>query len=148
MAIVQAQKDIRGLETEFQTRANLAQIERWNGEVLAMAAPVAQQYLASEAALASLGQPAQIEVASLVIPTGAAPAQPAAAAVTAAAEPLEAAPKRVQADRSVAQQDRELRTLMNKADRRAVAMVENKLLSASTMDDLQKLAQREKLNLR
>ena len=63
-AILQAQKDIRGLETEFQTRANLAQIERWNGDVLALAAPAPGQYLASETALASLDEPAQIGRAS------------------------------------------------------------------------------------
>ena len=146
-AILQARKDIRGLETEFQTRANLAQIERWNGDVLAMAAPAPQQYLASEAALASLDQPAELQLASLVIPAGAPAVQPVAATVTAAGEPVEAAPK-TPAGKSVAQQDRELRDLMTKADRQAVAMVDNKLLSASTMDDLQKLAQREKLKLR
>lgn len=70
-AILQAQKDIRGLETEFQTRANLAQIERWNGDVLALAAPAPGQYLASETALASLDEPAQIQNASLIVPAGA-----------------------------------------------------------------------------
>ena len=49
-AIVQAQKDIRALETEFNTRANMAQLERWNGEVLALTSPDASQYI-SEAAL-------------------------------------------------------------------------------------------------
>jgi hypothetical protein len=153
-AILQAQKDIRGLETEFQTRANLAQIERWNGDVLARAAPAPGQYLASETALASLDQPAQIQNASLIVPAGAPAAQPVAAVATAAASPVQAAPSPqprpapAAAGKSVAQQDRELHELMKKADRRAVAMVDKGVLSTSTIDDLKKLAQREKLALR
>ncbi len=143
-AIVQAEKDIRGLETEFQTRANLAQIERWNGEVLALAAPAPQQYLPDEAALASLDQPAVVQTASLIVPAGAPVVQPAAATATAATRPVQAAPT----GKSVAQQDRELHDLMKKADKRAVAMVDKGLLSASTINDLQKLASREKLALR
>ncbi len=146
-AIVQAERDIRGLETEFQTRANLAQIERWNGDVLALAAPAPQQYLADEAQLASLDQPAQIQNASLIVPAGAPAVQPAAAVATAAAQPVQAAPGHTPAGKSVAQQDRELHDLMKTADKR-VAMVDKGLLSASTMDDLEKLARREKLALR
>ncbi|MEP9360134.1 hypothetical protein [Sphingomonas sp. KR3-1] len=147
-AILQAQKDIRGLETEFQTRANLAQIERWNGEVLALAAPAPGQYLASETALASLDQPAQVQTASLIVPTGAPAAQPVAAVATASAQPVQAAPAAQPASgKSVAQQDRELHDLMQKADKR-VAMVDKGVLSTSTIDELKKLAQREKLALR
>lgn len=147
-AILQAQRDIRGLETEFQTRANLAQIERWNGEVLALAAPAPQQYLASETALASLDQPAQLQTASLIVPAGAPAAQSVAAAATATAAPVQAAPAAASAGKSVAQQDRELHDLMKRADKHAVAMIDKSVLSASTIDDLKKLAQREKLALR
>lgn len=93
-AIVQAHKDIRGLETEFDTRANMAQIERWNGDVLAMNAPQPQQYLASASGLAALDQPAQaapgdakVETAALVIPTGQRPVETAAVATSPAATP-------------------------------------------------------------
>ena len=147
LAIVQAQRDIRGLETEFNTRANLAQLERWNGEVLALAAPVAQQYLASETALASLGQPADIQTAALVVPAGAPAAQAAAVAVAQVTNPVQEASQNAAA-KSVAQQDTELRKLMKKADRRAIASVDRGVLSASTVQDLQKLAKREKLALR
>ena len=72
-SIVGAQRDIRALETEFSTRSNLAQLERWNGEVLALTAPAPDQYVHSEAQLASLdfasGNGAQVEMASLVIPS-------------------------------------------------------------------------------
>ncbi|WP_029935468.1 hypothetical protein [Sphingomonas sp. UNC305MFCol5.2] len=149
LAIVQAQRDIRGLETEFNTRANLAQLERWNGEVLALAAPVAQQYLASESALASLDQqPADVQVAALVVPAGAPAVQAAAVAVAQVTNPVQEAPQDAVAAKSVAQQDGELRKLMKKADRRAIASVDRGVLSASTIDDLQKLAKREKLALR
>ena len=149
LAIVQAQRDIRGLETEFNTRANMAQLERWNGEVLALAAPLPQQYLAGEMALASLDQqPADMQVAAVVVPTGAATMQTASQVVVPAANPVQPAPQAVAFAKSGAQQDGELRKLMKKADRQAIASVDRSLLSAGTIDDLQKLAKREKLALR
>ena len=39
--ILSAQRDIRALETEFDTRANLAQLEKWNGDTLALSSPTA-----------------------------------------------------------------------------------------------------------
>jgi len=51
-AIAQTQRQIRGLDTEFDTRANLAQLERWNGNVLALSAPTAGQFLPGETQLA------------------------------------------------------------------------------------------------
>lgn len=150
-AILQAQRDIRQLETEFNTRANLAQLERWNGEVLALAAPAPQQFLASETQLASLDQPmadAQVRTASLVVPVGASPVQAVAAAVVPAAQPVQGAAHDSTGPRAVARQDGELRKLMKKADRQAVAMVGDGVLSASTVNDLEKLAKREKLALR
>lgn len=51
--IATAKRDIRRLQTEFGARASLAQLERYNGEVLALSAPVASQYLEGEFALAS-----------------------------------------------------------------------------------------------
>lgn len=72
-AIVQARRDIRQLETEFQTRANLAQLERWNGEVLALGAPRPEQFVHGVAALAGLrpGQGAPVvQLANVVVPQG------------------------------------------------------------------------------
>src|SRR3569833_509665 len=70
-----AHRDIRALETEFDTRANLAQLEQWIGDTLRLTAPVAGQYLTAEAALASLdlrhaepGAPG-VQMASLVVPS-------------------------------------------------------------------------------
>ena len=52
--IARAQRDIRALETEFDTRANLAQLDKWNAEKLGLVAPSAGQFVADEAALAAL----------------------------------------------------------------------------------------------
>lgn len=72
-AILQARRDLRQLETEFQTRANLAQLERWNGEVLSLAAPRPEQFVHGVAQLAGLrpGQGAPVvQLANVVIPQG------------------------------------------------------------------------------
>lgn len=52
--IAATKRDIRQLQTELNTRGSLRQLERWNGEVLALAAPVAGQYLNGERALATV----------------------------------------------------------------------------------------------
>ena len=75
--IATAERDIRALETEFDTRSNLAQLEKWNGDTLALAAPTAQQFVHDEAQLAQMdvtGQgtisgPAKIQTAALLVPT-------------------------------------------------------------------------------
>lgn len=52
--ILRARRDIRALETEFDTRANLAQLDKWNAETLGLVAPAADQFVADESALASI----------------------------------------------------------------------------------------------
>jgi len=52
--IMSARKDIRQLQTELGTRASLRQLERWNGEVLALTTPDADQFVNSERSLATL----------------------------------------------------------------------------------------------
>lgn len=47
------QRQIRHLETEFSARASLRQLEAYNQDVLALAAPKAEQYLTGEVQLAS-----------------------------------------------------------------------------------------------
>lgn len=51
--IVMTQRQIRNLETEFSARASLRQLEAYNNEVLALAAPKVGQYLTSDVQLAS-----------------------------------------------------------------------------------------------
>lgn len=100
--IVSAERDIRALETEFDVRANLAQLERWNGDTLALTVPVAAQFVSDEGALAALsprpvapamgGVPgidgAEVRTAQLIVPAAPAPMPaliPVAAPVTAPA---------------------------------------------------------------
>ncbi|MBW6527694.1 hypothetical protein KZ813_12660 [Sphingomonas sp. RHCKR7] len=90
--IVGAERDIRALETEFDVRANLAQLERWNGDTLALTVPTAAQFVRDEAALAALspnqpvpaplpGAAAPVQTAQLIVPAAA----PVPAPVTLAA---------------------------------------------------------------
>jgi len=51
--IIATQKAIRQLQTEIGTRASMRQLERWNGDVLALTSPDASQYIA-EGALAHI----------------------------------------------------------------------------------------------
>lgn len=54
--ILAAKQDIRQLQTEIGTRGRMGQLEIWNGQVLALSAPKAGQFLESEVRLASLNQ--------------------------------------------------------------------------------------------
>lgn len=168
-SILSARRDIRDLETEFQTRANLAQLERWNGDVLALAAPRPDQYVASEEALAQLhfapaGEGA-VRPASYIVPAGyaqnlappvvpaaattpapaaaapktpAAPAAPArrAPAPVALAAAAPATPARAMVTTKVAAKP------LRKAQ--AVAMLDNSLLSDTTLGDLARGARAER----
>ena len=105
--IAAAQRDIRALETEFDTRANLVQLERWNGDTLALVSPSAAQFVSDDAALASLdphaasGLPGtEVKVAALVVPSlpqtpvasGGAVAMPAVVVAAPARRPMDLLP--------------------------------------------------------
>lgn len=151
--IAQARRDIRALETEFETRANLAQLDQWNNDTLRLVAPGAGQFVADEAALASidvhhqggadiqtasfvpappmsetLAEAAQVQVA-MVAPEP--HAQPAVAVKTKAAPTLATAVAKVK-DIDV-----------KRVKVQAVAMLDRKLLSDSTVGDLLSSARRE-----
>ena len=49
-----AQREVRQLQTEMGTRASLRQLERWNGDVLALSAPQATQFVNSGAQLVAV----------------------------------------------------------------------------------------------
>lgn len=148
-----AQRDIRALETEFDTRANLAQLEKWNGETLALAAPTAGQFVADEGALASLdvtqAGPPGMQTAALVVPSlttnVAAPvATPAPAVVQVAAAMPTARPAVIKpaaiekSARMIAKLDDAARgaAAVAKVRPQAVAMLDKKLLSDNTLGDL------------
>ncbi len=97
-AIAQTHHTLRQLQTEFDTRANLAQLERWNGTVLAMAAPNADQFMTDDTQLAMVdfrsgdgratARPATYVVPALPVDADrTAPAAPPAAQALAAAPP-------------------------------------------------------------
>jgi hypothetical protein len=52
--IMLVKADMRRLNTELGTRGSLRQLEQWNGEVLALSTPKANQYLQGKVQLASL----------------------------------------------------------------------------------------------
>ena len=74
--IAAARRDIRALETEFDTRANLVQLERWNGDTLSLAAPTAAQFVRDASQLAAIdvtANTAPVRTAALVVPSIAPP---------------------------------------------------------------------------
>ena len=137
-----ATRDIRALETEFDTRANLAQLERWNGDTLALAVPTAAQFVSDDTALASLDPHAvagpEVRTAALVVPALMTPPTPAANApveapraapvAIAASQPARAAPPGV---------------AHHEAKPETVALLDRKLLSDSTFGDIASRARRE-----
>lgn len=144
-AIVGAQRDIRGLETEFDTRANFAQLERWNGDVLALSSPQPQQY----AQLASLdtfdAQRDGVQTAALLVPSapgGIVDAAATTATATAAPQPVLDSPP------AVAEVATTVRQAVASGKAQAVAMLDRKLLDDSTMGDLLSGARAETVRLR
>lgn len=169
-----AQRDIRALETEFDTRANLAQLERWNGDALALAAPTASQFVRDEAQLASIDVHAGgdgVETAALVVPSlpdaqpqapiiPAAPAAHPAIVQVAAAAPV-ASPTVIKAAsvHLAASNDGQpvlarlasaarATAAVAKVRPQAIAMLDKKLLSDTTLGDIVSGARAEAGRLR
>ena len=151
-----AQRDIRALETEFDTRANLTQLEKWNGDTLALAAPAAAQFVRSESQLATIDVnaaaiPGMTPAVALVVPSAPpvfAPAAPIPAAVipavpvraTAVAHADITAPR--PATQAVVFHDAPVRTASAAKPKAvtnrpvAVAMLDRNLLSDHTLGDI------------
>ena len=158
-AIAKAHKDIRGLETEFDTRANLAQLERWNGEVMRYTAPTPRQFLASDTELAALrpmeGDGTAERYAAMVVPqglpevvAGAKVASDAVAPVkTAVAEKAAPAPVTVAAVAG-AKPRRAAAPAPVVAKDKAVAALDSKLLKDSSFGDLMQGVRAEARKLR
>jgi hypothetical protein len=137
--ILQARLDIRGLETEFDTRANLVQLERWNGGYLALQAPGAPQYVGGETQLASLDRPVVAAPVNAVL-RDVVPSGPAPAAVIATGAPVQTA--------SAAAVAGQVRNAIVKGKGETVAMLDRKLLSDTTLGDLMRSARDETAGLR
>lgn len=152
-----AEREIRALETEFDTRSNLAQLERWNGEIFALTAPTTDQFVADEAALASIdlngapqGASANVRVASYIVPAAPhavdeiAPApQPTAPQPVALPAPATIRPVRAVLASAAAVQ---VRPMGQRAP--TIAMLDRKLLSDSTIGDLMSGARAESIGSR
>lgn len=143
--IAAAEREIRALETEFDTRASLAQLERWNGDTLALVAPTARQFVRDDAQFAAISfRPAapgsgEVRTAALVVPAFVAQVQ--APTVTPATAP--AAPVTVKV---VAVKVASAKPVVRKMQ--AVAMLDGGLLSDSTLGDLVSGARSEARRLR
>lgn len=162
MAILDAKKDIRALETEFDTRANLAQLERWNGDILSLSAPRPEQYVSSDAQLATL-RPMEggHQYASLVVPAATDLAlaevkpveQPAVKITLPKTNPVQTAqaapaPAPAPAISRPTLQKAVATTVTSKPRVQKVAMVDTGLLSDATFGDLVSSARRERGTLR
>jgi hypothetical protein len=140
--ILRAKRDIRALETEFDTRASLAQLDKWNAESLGMVAPAADQFVADEAALASIEPTAAgagphmasfVPAAPVDAGVSQAPVAPAArGAMAAVAQPQ---------SQSVSQPSSRLRS--DARPRAALALLDRALLDDSVIGDLRSGARAE-----
>jgi hypothetical protein len=140
--IAAAQRDMRALQTELGTRANMRQLQKWNDDVLSLAAPRAAQYLTSEAQLAAL------EPGAVAAPGTSAPSGFALVAATPSAKPAEA-PVRVARATPVEVEAAPVRRASFDASQPApriqrVAMVERDVLGRGTLGDLVKTAAEER----
>ncbi|BCA57291.1 hypothetical protein [Sphingomonas sp. HMP6] len=147
--ILRAKRDIRALETEFDTRASLAQLDKWNAESLGMVAPAADQFVADEAALASIEPTAAgsgpqmasfVPAAPVYAGTSQAPvAEPAAPA----ARDTAPAPRAAMAAVSEPQTQPAARPRVEARPRAAVALLDRALLDDSVIGDLRSSARAE-----
>lgn len=151
--ILRAKRDIRALETEFDTRASLAQLDKWNAESLGMVAPAADQFVADEAALASIeptvaGSGPQmasfVPAAPVYATTSQAPVPTdAVAAPASAAHESAPAPRAAMAAVSQPQPQPAARARNEVRPRAAVALLDRALLDDSVIGDLRSAARAE-----
>ena len=131
-AIASTQRDIRALETEFDTRANLAQLQRWNGDTLKLSAPTAAQYMRDDAQLAMLDQP-QVQIAAVIPSAPAATIETTPASVTVTTRPAAAA----KAAKAVFTAATTIKSQPAAAKPRAqVAMLDRRIMGGSSLGDL------------
>lgn len=77
-----AQREVRQLQTEMGTRASLRQLERWNGDVLALSAPKATQFVNDGAQLIAVDLDAKADAPNAPPPVMASVAIPKPVDVT------------------------------------------------------------------
>lgn len=142
--ILAAKKQIRQLQTEIGTRASMRQLEQWNGEVLALSAPDASQYV-QEAALGHIDRvgitdgprflPAQMvtAMANTALP---APIATAAAVQSDAVDTSASSTRRALVDESRAKPKTLQVAAITTKSSPTVAKMEKKLLDDSLLGEL------------
>lgn len=141
--IARTERDIRALDTEFDTRSNLAQLQRWNGDTLKLSAPTAAQYVRDDAQLAMLADgtlaDTGVRTAVAVVPSApiapgmieAVPASTAPTTLPATAQPELAAA----VDKPVRPQPANAAAAPVKP-RAQLAMLDRKIIGGSSLGDL------------
>lgn len=145
--IAMTQRDIRQLQTEMGTRASLRQLERWNVEALALSAPKAGQFRATESALKSIDggtlpadgfTPPPVMVAAASRPATA-PAAPAEQKIAMASAPAASAPASTSKAVSSKPQATASKTTSNKATAakaQRFAMLDRALVDKRTFNEI------------
>ena len=145
--IAMTQRDIRQLQTEMGTRASLRQLERWNVEALALSAPKAGQFRATESALKSIDggtlpadgfTPPPVMVAAATRPATA-PAAPAEQKIAMASAPAASAPASISKAVSSKPQATASKTTSNKATAakaQRFAMLDRALVDKRTFNEI------------
>lgn len=145
--IAMTQRDIRQLQTEMGTRASLRQLERWNVEALALSAPKAGQFRATESALKSIDggtlpadgfTPPPVMVAAASRPATA-PAAPAEQKIAIASAPAASAPASTSKAVSSKPQATASKTTSNKAtaaEAQRFAMLDRALVDKRTFNEI------------
>ena len=145
--IAMTQRDIRQLQTEMGTRASMRQLERWNVEALALSAPKAGQFRATESALKSIDggtlpadgfTPPPVMVAAASRPATA-PAAPAEQKIAMASAPAASAPASTSKAVSSKPQATASKTTSNKATAakaQRFAMLDRALVDKRTFNEI------------
>lgn len=135
--------NIRYLESELAVRASMRQLEQWNADTFGYSAPSASQYLSSETQLASIDRLPRARGANEVAPVLMAMVSPVGTpeAVPAARPAAEKPVVLAQADSAV--RSDALPHMAPTRRREQLKMIEDQLLTESTLADLKRQAARE-----
>jgi len=140
--IAMTQRDIRQLQTEMGTRASLRQLERWNVEALALSAPKAGQFRATEAALKTIDggtlpadgfTPPPVMVAAATRPATA-PSAPTAQKMAMATAP--AAPNPATTSKAMSSKPQTAATKAAPAKAQRFAMLDRALVDKRTFNEI------------
>lgn len=143
--IARTEREIKALDTEFDTRSNLAQLQRWNGDTLKLSAPTAAQYVRDDAQLAALADGTQadggVQTAVAVVPS--APVAPDvidAVPVSTAPTPLPAKPIAKPVLAAAIDKPARPQPALAKAapakPRAQIAMLDRRIIGGSSLGDL------------